>query len=100
MIQEASNDIPDIDDKTNVEKGIENIEKAAGISEDLEKKYFISKIHNYQQAKAVCKACKSKLATYSQVEKAYNDGGNLRLWVVRRSNGIVSTQKNIVVYKK
>ena len=75
---EASNDIPDIDDdKTNVEKGIENIEKAAGISEDLEKEVFhISEnTYNYQQAKAVCKAYKSKLATYSQVEKAYNDGG-------------------------
>lgn len=76
---EASNDIPDIDDddKTNVERGIENIEKAAGISEDLEKEVFhISEnTYNYQQAKAVCKAYKSKLATYSQVEKAYNDGG-------------------------
>jgi len=65
------------DDKTNVEKGIENIEKAAGISEDLEKEVFhiSDNTYTYEQAGAVCKAYKSKLASYSQVEKAYNDGG-------------------------
>ena len=31
--------------------------------------------YNYEDAKAVCKAYKAKLANYSQVEKAYNDGG-------------------------
>jgi hypothetical protein len=75
-----SNDIDsnDIDDnKTNVEKGIENIERAAGISKDLEEEVFhiSDNTYTYQQAKAVCKAYKSKLANYSQIEKAYNDGG-------------------------
>jgi hypothetical protein len=76
--KDDDDDLDGIDDnKTNVEKGIENIEKAAGISQDLEKEVFhiSDNTYTYQQAKAVCKAYKSKLANYSQIEKAYNDGG-------------------------
>lgn len=32
-------------------------------------------IYNYEDAKAVCSAFDSKLATYDQIEKYYNDGG-------------------------
>ncbi len=64
-------------DKTNVEKGIENIEKATGLGSlgsDKEVFHISDNTYNYEQARAVCKAYKSKLATYSQIEKAYGDG--------------------------
>lgn len=33
-------------------------------------------VYNYEQAKAICKAYDSKLATYDQIENAYNKGAN------------------------
>ena len=32
--------------------------------------------YNYQEAKEICKAYNSKLATYDQIEDAYNDGAD------------------------
>ena len=33
-------------------------------------------IYNYEEAKAICKAYDSELATYDQIEDAYNKGAN------------------------
>ena len=64
-------------DKTNIEKGLENIERSVGLenSESNKEVFHISdNEYTYQQARAVCKAYKSKLATYSQIESAYGNG--------------------------
>ena len=40
-------------------------------------KFFMSRQqYNYEEAKAICKAYDSELATYDQIEDAYNKGAN------------------------
>jgi hypothetical protein len=64
------------DDKTNVEKGLDKIVNTIDLEEDSNQVFHVSdNTYNYEQARAVCKAYKSKLATYSQVEDAYKNGG-------------------------
>lgn len=89
-VNNLASDTPEIDlqidntqenesDKVPVEKGLEEIGKLSGLEKNPEDDYEVFHLsdntYTYEQARAVCKAYKSKLATYSQVENAYNNGG-------------------------
>tara|TARA_A100001015_G_scaffold306785_1_gene401604 strand:- start:3993 stop:4880 length:888 start_codon:yes stop_codon:yes gene_type:complete len=65
----------DGNDKTNVEKGLDKIASAVDLEGNQDQVFHVSdNTYTYEQARAVCKAYKSKLANYSQVEDAYKNG--------------------------
>ena len=60
----------------------------------------------HMNAKAVCKAYGSRLATYDEVEKAYNEGGNgvimdgqINNWLFLLKKKHIINYKNIKVMK-
>ncbi len=66
---------PQIDVILSPEQELEIRKKKAAIAEEDKEVFHVKQnTYNYKQAKAVCKALDSELATYDQVRKAFNKG--------------------------
>ena len=66
---------PQVDVILSPEQELEIRKKKAAIAEEDKEVFHVKQnTYNYKQAKAVCKALDSELATYDQVRKAFNKG--------------------------
>ena len=66
---------PQIDVILSPEQELEIRKKKASAAEEKKEVFHVKQnTYNYKQAKAVCKALDSELATYDQIRKAYNNG--------------------------